>query len=434
MRSKIFRRFLLIRLALSFVVDYWRIRRLNKKWQGEQLKAAVDQVYANAGKRMCLTAFRLKGVIVKAGQFLSMRQDILPQAFTSQLEDLQDSIPAAPFTAVRPLIEQELKRKLHRVFKTFDEEAIAAASLAQVHKAVLLDGAEVAVKIFRPRMEKLIQVDLGTLGIIAKVTQRFPSFTHKMNFVELHRQFKETIERELDCRQELIHLQRFEEIFSNDKRIAVPKAYEEYTTQRLLVMEYVEGVRITDRKHLAEWGVNGLSIAETLLEAYFRQFLVYGFIHVDPHPGNLLVLPDQRLCFLDFGMINELTTDEVHTLRKLMQSILMRDLEGILIAFVQLGFLPSNVDRDQFKPMISQLLNRLNGDGNHQTPALGAVAAGMRSFLHESPIQLQAKYMLLIRCTGILITTLTILAPHNNWYESLMKVGPSVFMEPVEIK
>jgi predicted unusual protein kinase regulating ubiquinone biosynthesis (AarF/ABC1/UbiB family) len=434
MRLKIFRRFLLIRLALSFVVDYWRIRRLNKKWQGEQLKEAVDQVYANAGRRMRLTAFRLKGVIVKAGQFLSMRQDILPQSFIKELADLQDSLPAAPFAAVGPSIEHELRSKLNRVFASFEEDAIAAASLAQVHKAVLLDGTKVAVKIFRPRMEKLIQVDLSTLRLIAKVTQRFPSLTRKMNFVELHRQFKETIERELDCRQELIHLQRFAEIFSDDERIAVPRAYEEYTTQRLLVMEYIDGARITDRKRWMEWGVNGLSIAETLLEAYFRQFLVYGFIHVDPHPGNLLILPDKRLCFLDFGMINELKNNEIHSIRGLMQSILMRDTDGILTAFEQLGFLPLNADRNYFKPIIHQLLERLNGNSSHQTPEMGSVAAGFRSFLHDSPIQLQAKYMLLIRGTGILITTLALLAPQHNWFESLMKVGPSVFMAPVEAK
>lgn len=141
------------------------LRLKNKKLQGEQLEAELDRIYARAGRRLRIAAFRLKGIIVKIGQFLSMREDLLPLAFTGQLTELQDAMPAASFGSVLPAIEHELKQNIQAVFKSFDEKALAAASLAQVHRAVLLDGTVVAVKVLRPGMEKLAQADLDSLGL-----------------------------------------------------------------------------------------------------------------------------------------------------------------------------------------------------------------------------------------------------------------------------
>lgn len=430
MGLKIFRRMLIIRLALSFVLDYWKICRIDKRLQGEQREAAVNQICTNAGVRMRQTAFYLKGIIVKIGQFLSMRQDVLPRAFTQELAGLQDALPAAPFSSVQRLLEKELTET---PFKKFDEEAIAAASLAQVHKAILLDGTEVAVKIIRPGMERLARIDLDTLGLVAKLTQRIPALRRKMNFTQLHQEFTETIQRELDCRQELSQIRRFETMFSSDPRIKIPNVYENLCTRRILTMEYIEGARVTDQQELSKWEIDTVSIAETLLDAYFRQLLVFGFIHVDPHPGNLLILPDHRLCFLDFGMIDELTASEVQTLRGLFQSIMFRDLNGILSAFEQLGFLPTNTNRKDMLPMVSQVLDRINGGNSRQAkPELKEVVTALRSFLKHSPIQLQAKYMFLVRATGILITVLTGLAPQTNWFEILFRVGPPVFSTPIK--
>ncbi len=423
MKIKLIRRLLIIRLALSFVFDYWKICRLNRKLQGMQLETEVNHICAQAGKRMRLTAFRLKGIIVKIGQFLSMREDLLPQAFTEQLTELQDAMPAAPFRSVHSIIEQELNQKIQAVFSSFDENAVAAASLAQVHKAVLLNGTKVAVKVLRPGMEKMAQADLDSLGLVAKITQRIPSLSRKMNFVELHQQFTETIHRELDFGQELFHLQRIEDMFSKDQRLKVPKAYQEYCSRRLLVLEYVEGARITDKRTLAAWKVDGLSMAETLLEAYLRQLFLYGFIHVDPHPGNLLILPDHRLCMLDFGMIHELTTNEVKTIRLLLQSFLFHDIDGILSALEQLGYLHPDANREQLRNNFSQI---------HDCKQLNI--AKLKMLLQNSPLKLRAKYMFLLRGTGLLKSSLTLMAPHADLFNLLLKVGPSVFMTPAEDK
>lgn len=433
MKLTIIRRLLIIRLVLSLVLDYWKVCRIDKRLEGAERTAALNRIYSNAGRRVRWTAFNLKSIIVKIGQFLSMRGDILPMAFTKELIDLHDALPAAPFSAVNPLLEKELNGDIHTVFKTFNEEPIAAASLAQVHKATLPDGTVVAVKVIKPKMERFAQIDLNTIGLAAKVINRIPALRRKMNFVDMHREFTETIYRELDCRQELSHMERFAEMFSDNPNVKIPNVYKQLCTKRMLVMEYMEGARITDYETLTEWKVDRAAIGETLLDAYFKQLLVYGFIHVDPHPGNLLILRDHRLCFLDFGMIDELTRDEVKTIRGLFQSILFNDIDGILSAFEELGFLPQQTNHKQLAPMISQVLDRLGGgDGQQDSPQLKQFVAGMKYFIKNSPIQLQAKYMFLLRGTGILITVLNQLSPGTNWMDVLLRVGPPIFSTPVK--
>lgn len=433
MRLTIIRRLLIIRLVASLVFDYWKVCRIDKRLEGEERIAALNSIYSKAGKRVRWTAFKLKSIIVKIGQFLSMRGDILPSAFTKELTDLHDALPATPFSAVKPLLEKELNVSIHAVFQDFNEEPIAAASLAQVHKATLPDGTVVAVKVIKPKMERFAQIDLNTIGLAAKVIQRIPALRRKMNFVDMHREFTETIYRELDCSQELSHMERFAEMFSDNPNVKIPNVYKELCSRRILVMEYMEGARITDHETLTEWKVDQVAIAETLLDAYFKQLLVYGFIHVDPHPGNLLILPDHRLCFLDFGMMDELTTDEVKTIRRLFQSIMFSDIDGIVTAFEELGFLPPHTNHKELAPMITQILDRLGGEvGQQGSPELKQFVAGMKYFIKNSPIQLQAKYMFLLRGTGILITVLKQLAPSTNWMEVLLRVGPSTFSTPVK--
>lgn len=424
MGLRIFRRLCILRLALSLLWDYWKICLIDKRLQGELREAAVNRICSKAGIRLRQTAFALKGILVKIGQFLSMRQDVLPRAFTQELAGLQDALPAASFPSVHRLLEREMNGKFQSTFHKFEEEAIAAASLAQVHKAILFDGSEVAVKIIRPGIERLARIDLDTIGLVAKVAQRIPSLNRKMNFTLLHQEFSETIQRELDCCQEIYHMSRFEEMFSENERIKIPKVYENISSRRVLVMEYMEGARVTDGEKLAEWQIDPVPMAVTLLDAYLRQLLVFGFIHVDPHPGNLLILPDHRLCLLDFGMTDELKASEVVTLRGLFQSILFHDVEGVVTAFEQLGFLPSPSNRQELRAALFSIL----GNSEHRSkPLVMEVFSGLRDLLKNSSIQLQAKYMFLLRAAGILITVLSQMAPQANWFEILSRVGPPVF-------
>jgi len=419
MKIKLIRRFFIIRLALSFIFDFWRIGFLKKRLQGEHLEEAINRICAYAGIRMRNTAFRLEGIIVKVGQFLSMREDLLPKAFTEQLTDLQDAMPPVPFSKMKPYLEKELNQRLESIFDRFEKNPIAAASLAQVHKAMLKDGSVVAVKVIRPNMEKIAKADLDSLGLVAKITKLFPSLRRKMNFVQLHLEFSQTILRELDCRQELIHLQRFSAMFEGDQRIKIPYAYQEYTTKRILVMEFIEGIRVTDRTRLHSLGVNTTVIAEILLKAYFLQLFVYGFIHVDPHPGNLLILSNHRICMLDFGMVDELSMDEVTLFRRLFQSIFLGDLNEILSVLAELGFVSN---KEAVRPIICQFLDQFS-----ETTSPRDTTAEFGSLLRKNHLQLQAKYMFLLRSLGFMMSTLKRLTPNTSIFDLLIRVGPEVF-------
>lgn len=198
-------------------------------------------------------------------------------------------------------------------------------------------------------------------------------------------------------------------------------------------MDFIEGAKISEQEQLLLWNVDGRKIAETLIDIYLRQLLVYGFIHVDPHPGNILILPDGRICLIDFGMVSELSEQEIQAFRKLLQSTFMRNPTGILDALGLLGFLRAGADLETLIPLIEKLLDRLTGnESSEEVPDLSSVVEGMQSLLTDSPIQIQSKFIFLIRGTGILITTLTNLSPHTDWLNILANIGPSVFMAPID--
>lgn len=432
MKNPVIRRLRIIWLAFSFVLDYRKISQLERKSTGQILEREVDRISRRAGQRMRRTAFQLQGVIVKVGQFLSMRQDLLPAAFVSELQDLQDNMPAAPFRIIKPLLERSLAKTLVEVFLNVDEDAIAAASLAQVHKATLINGDSVAVKILRPNIERFVKIDLNTLRLVAKVAHRIPSIRAKMNFIELHREFTETVSREVNCKKEKDQLIRFQQLFKNDSRIHVPRIYDEFTSERLLVMEYIDGVKITDVNAWTTWGIKQSDIVQTLLDSYLKQALSFGFVHLDPHPGNLLILADGRICFLDFGMVGLYNSHELENFRALLQAIMMRQAESVVSALTGLGYIRESADIQSFTAKVDQLLKTVQiSDARESGPRLGEAVKTIRSLVIDSPIQMQAKYMFLIRTTGILITVLREVAPRANWPELLMDHVLPIMMAPI---
>lgn len=431
MKNPVIRRFRLIRLALSFVLDYRKISRLEKTLSGQQLQDEVDRISRNAGKRMRKTAFDLQGVIVKVGQFLSMRQDLLPKAFVEELQSLQDSMPAEPMERIQPMMEKALGCKLSDVFSSVDRNAVAAASLAQVHKAILQSGEAVAIKVLRPDIERYVKIDLNTLRLIAKVAHRFPSIRTKMNFIELHREFTETVSREVNCMQEEAQLYRFQQLFEDDKRIRVPRVYEEFTSKKLLVMEYVKGAKITDVDTWTAWGIDATEVVDILLDAYLAQALSFGFVHLDPHPGNLLVLKEGHICFLDFGMVGLYSHDELVNFRRLLQAAMMRRAESVVSALMGLGYIRDGADTDSFITKISQFLQGIGAPDSKSDVSLRETIGTIKSVIIDSPIQLQAKYMFLIRATGILITVLREISPNTNWPEIVMEHAMPIMMAPI---
>jgi len=409
----------IVLLAVSFVRYYWQLRWIARFRPGrrQELEAVV---FARAGARVRRAALHLQGLIVKVGQFLSARADVLPLSFTRELTQLQDAVPAAPFARIKTEVERALGAELTALFSTFSPTATAAASLGQVHRAVLPDGRVVAVKILRPGIVRLAQSDLSALRVITWYLERFTKFGRRLHLNSIYEEFARGVNQELDYRSEADFLKRFRKDFEQDEKIAVPGLVDGLIARNVLVMDFIEGCKVTDSAQLAAWNVDPATIVELLVDAYLRQMLQYGLVHIDPHPGNLLVLEDGRLCFLDFGMMAEVPSEEVQVFAKLVQAAIAKDLDGIVAAVDKLGFLQPYANREILKQAVGMMLDRLNGFQLQRGPELDRFIEDFQDFLHDEPLILQARYLFIGRAIGLLSGVLTGLQPTIDWW-SLLK-------------
>lgn len=266
----------------------------------------TDNAGASAGQRLKLALEELGPAFVKLGQILSIRQDILPADITKELKKLQDSVQPFPFSAVKALIETEFNDSLETIYKEFDEEPVAAASISQVHRARLISGKQVAVKVQRPGIEKTINLDLDILKDIAYFVDHHTKYGELYDFGGMVADFEKTIKNELDFTKEGENADTFRCNFSRDEGITVPKVKWIYTTKRVLTMEYIEGIKISDSDVMEQVGINRRKVAEKLATSICNQILRDGFFHADPHPGNIQVMPDGTIVFLDLGMVGYL--------------------------------------------------------------------------------------------------------------------------------
>src|SRR5258706_1089240 len=259
------------------------------------------------------TALELGILMIKLGQFLSSRVDLLPEKAIATLSSLQDEVPPAPFDHVVSVIESELGRPVEEVFSMLEHKCTAAASLGQVHKAILAStGETVAVKIQRPNSDQLVRMDLRTLKFVILVITRFVDTSDFIDLMRVYHEFERTIYEELDYVREAANARRFKEMFKDDPMIYIPRVYDEYISRRVLVLEWIDGIKINDYATLEAEGIDRMKVANRTVQAYFYQFFEPGFFHPDPHPGNIFVKkgpPGEGpiIEFVDFGMVRELT-------------------------------------------------------------------------------------------------------------------------------
>jgi len=250
---------------------------------------------------------RLGPTFVKLGQILSTRADLLPDSYLTALSRLQDEVAPIPFADVERTLHEELGVRISKAFRDFDATPLAAASLAQVHRAALRDGRPVAVKIQRPGVRLQAADDLDVLESVASVTERVSATAARYEIGRLVREFRATLLRELDYRMEAENLRMLGRNLAGFDRVFVPQPVADYSTSRVLTMDYVAGTKVTALSRVAHAEISAAELADVLFAAYLKQIFVDGFFHADPHPGNLLVTRDGRLAMLDLGMVAHLT-------------------------------------------------------------------------------------------------------------------------------
>ena len=286
---------------------------------------------------------------IKLAQILSSRPDLITAQFANEFKKLQDEVPPFPVAEAKRIISEELKLPLEDIFREFKDEPVAAASIAQVHLAKLADGSEVIVKVQRPGIREQIETDITILTALARLLDRNVPESRFFNPVAIVDEFSKTLRRELDFIGEAKNCSRFKKNFDENPDIYIPRIYGELITERVLVMERIEGVRIDDIPGITALGLDRKRLVKVSVDAYFKMILEDGFFHADPHPGNLLAMPSGMLAFVDFGIVGRVTPEMKATMAKTFLALIHRDFDKLIDQYVELGYVPEDIDLDRFR-------------------------------------------------------------------------------------
>jgi predicted unusual protein kinase regulating ubiquinone biosynthesis (AarF/ABC1/UbiB family) len=347
----------------------------------------------------------LGGVLLKAGQFLSTRADVLPAAYVERLARLQDRARPQPYTVVRKVLCEELGAPPEELFARVWRRPLASASLAQVHRATLHDGREVAVKVQRPDVRAALAADLGTLRIAVRAIEGLEG---ALGLSLLLDQLEGSLARELDFALEAESAERMAKNFAASPRVRIPPVIAEFTRPRVLVTEYLPGIRISDRTRIARAGIEPARVVDALLAAYADQVFAHGFFHADPHPGNVLVLPgaggDFALGFVDFGIVQEVPEGFRAGVIDLARCVLARDAAGSATALRALGLATRDPEARTIEAVAERLMTHLGRLAAHTAPErIAELGAELSTLLRADPLATLPPHLFLLgRVLGLL--------------------------------
>lgn len=382
-------------------------------------------------------AIDLGGLMIKVGQFMSSRLDVLPPEITKELEGLQDEVPPVPFPLIRAAAEAELGMPLSRAFDWFDDKPVAAASLGQAHRARLipLDVAEVGfadviVKVQRPGIDAIVTVDLAALRRVARWLSRVRIVADRVDAPALVEEFATTSLEEIDYINEAANAERFASDVAEDSRVRVPAVVWERTSRRVLTLEDVTAIKISDTAALREAGIDPAHVAAVFADQMFDQLFTHGFFHADPHPGNIFVTPAVEgahlpwtLTFIDFGMMGEVPEKTRQSLRKLLIAASGRDGKALVEAMSGVGMLLPSARTSDLQRAFTELFARFGGMGFAQLREVDArefrdFAAEFGDVIRSLPFQLPENFLLIIRAMSLVSGVCSTLQPDFNLWDS----------------
>ncbi len=429
----------LIHLAWwDILLPHIGLQRLSKRTRENRLR----RVAANYRE----LAIQLGGVLIKVGQWLSSRLDVLPQAITDELSGLQDEVRPELFADIRKVVEQEFGGPVETHFTGFEIQPIAAASIGQVHRAHLFDPAgdddplverpgEVVVKVQRPDIEMLIRTDLAALKVVSRWVELYRPIRKRVNVQGLLNEFSRSLWEEVDYLHEGKNAETFAANFADEPRVRVPAVYWGHTTRHVLTLEEIRAIKITDYATIEAYGIDRAEVASRLLDVYLKQIFEDHFFHADPHPGNLFVLPEDldengqaarwKLVFVDFGMAGEITPNMLDGLRQGLIAVANQDADQLIQAYQTMGMLLPTADVDLLRKANQAAFDRFWGKTtpelmNISTREAAAFVGEFRGLLYDMPFQLPDNIILLGRCLSILNGICTGLDPNFNVWQSIV--------------
>jgi predicted unusual protein kinase regulating ubiquinone biosynthesis (AarF/ABC1/UbiB family) len=370
----------------------------------------IDKITNSSKKNLGKRATQIRNLLtklgpayIKIGQALSTRPDLVPPQFLEELAQLQDNIPAFSNEVAYQFIEEELGDRPEAIYAEISDLPIAAASLGQVYKGKLWSGETVAIKVQRPGLADSIALDLHVMRTLCIWLQtNFKQI--RSNLVSIVDEFAERIFEEMDYENEGRNAERFAELYGGMQDIYVPSIYWQYTGRRVLTMEWITGTKLTNLEAVAAQGLNATYLVEVGVQCSLRQLLEHGFFHADPHPGNLLAMPDGKLAYLDFGMMSQVKPYQRYGLVEAIVHLVNRDFEGLGRDFVKLEFLTPDTDLTPIIPAISYVFNSSLGEAGTNIADMDfkRVTDQLSGVMYEFPFQVPAYYALILRSLATL--------------------------------
>ena len=364
-----------------------------------QAKPEASLAALTEPERVRMAIEELGPAFIKMGQILSMRPDIIPPAYAAELEKLLDRTPPVPFSKIRTIIEEELDTELEDIFQSIEETPVASGSLAQVHRAVLKGkGETVAVKVLKPKTRQVVETDLSIMTYLVKLALNYIPELKGYRPLELVKEFSEVLRDEMNFIKEAHLIERFARFFSHSENsfIHIPEVYMQYTQRRVLVMEFIDGIKISDVDALQRAGMNLHTIAENGAKIGLKEVFEFGFFHADPHPGNIFVLPDNVLAPIDFGLTGYVDEDGLQLIANVLLGIFERDVDRIIRYLRRYDFIDSDVDTRRMKTDLYDVIDTI-GDARLEDVDVASTLQSLFNMLRRHRIRLPGEYFLIMK-------------------------------------
>ncbi len=388
-------------VAARILFAYRALAARKKRLTDEQYKQRLSALHISSAQKIYDAALSLQGLMIKIGQTFGSRGDLLPVEYIQVLSRLQDQVPPRPFRIIQPYIERQLGAPLADVFEHFDPKPVAAASLAQVYRARLKDGRHVAVKVVYPNIERLVYTDLWILKAALWLEARF----YSIPLEPIYRELAANIPHEVDMEHEAQNMRTIAEQLRHREDVVIPQAIPEWTRRRVLTMEYIDGIKITDLTRVSDAGIDIQRVIQLVGDVYMEQMLGNGHFHADPHPGNIFALPGDRIALLDFGLTKRFSPEFRTAFRALARSIYGRDDESLVDTLRDAGFKYKKGHDDAAALVMGEAFRAFSNPDIYKDRALiDDVNAKMRAIDRLNPmVDMPGEIALAMRVMGLLL-------------------------------
>lgn len=370
-------------------------------------------LYGGYGECLALALEELGTCFIKLGQVMSTRPDVFPPSYITALSRLQDRITAVPIEMIRSIIERELGASLCELFQSFDAQPLATASVAQVHRATLLDGTQVVVKVQRPGVQQQVEKDIDVMQEVARFMTRYTTLGSRYRLLQIVQEIKQSLSQELDFQQEADNTRLIGQNISEFQRLVTPTVYADYSSCKVLTLGFLGGRHLEQFPDTERSRLDAPSIAQELLSAYLKQMVVDGIFHCDPHPGNILLTHDGHLALLDFGMVGRFDAGQKEQVLLLLLSFAERQGDRVADIYLQMVEVPETCDRQAFTQEVCMLVSRYHDMSNGHLE-VGKVLLELVSVAQAYQMTVPAQLTLLGKAMLNLDGTLSVLAPDLN--------------------